>query len=65
MKWELKQEPEMVPVDIDPTLYKAQLEELGKVLYKAFCQLDPSLKSYQFQTKPYSQNGNETKKRAI
>ena len=51
MKWELRQEPEMVSVNIDPMLYKVQLEELAKILYKAFCQLDPKFKSYQFYTR--------------
>lgn len=43
----------MVPVNIDPTLYKVQLEELAKILYKAFCQLHPISKNTQFHTTPY------------
>ena len=63
MKWEVKREPEMVPVNIDPMLYKAQLEEVSKILYKAFCQLDPRFKQSHFHTKPHSLNGNKNRER--
>ena len=65
MKWELKREPEMVPVEIDPMLYKVQLDELANILYKAFCQLDPKSKLSQFPTTQYSSIGNDNKKRVI
>ena len=40
-KWVLEQDPEMVPVPLDPKTYNQHLVEIAKVLYQYFCQLDP------------------------
>ena len=40
-KWELRDEPEMVPVLIDSKTYEEHLVQIARILYNKFCQLDP------------------------
>jgi len=43
-KWEMKEKPVMVPVQIDANTYQEHLAQIAKILYKKFCQLDPRFK---------------------
>ena len=43
-KWVMDQEPKRVPVPLDPDTYNQHIAEIAKILYRAFCQLDPRFK---------------------
>ena len=38
-KWALSSGPELVPVPIDPKLFKQLLAEIADILYNSYCQL--------------------------
>ena len=58
-QWVLEDQPEMVEVPIDPKIYNEHLAQIAKILYSAFCQLDPKTQPIAIPTSLNSRTFNQ------